>query len=102
MPQVPPTRFLHEILGTLLIGTWFNTTLFAFELTQVCRYLNQHPIFVSRAVRRVGAAANGRRLDQLWIQVLVLSMLVLDSVASVSAWVLTYIVRRRFITRNKP
>jgi len=94
-----PVRLLHEGLGTLLIGTWLNTALFALELTQVYRYFTQHPLFASRLTKRASITKDGRRPDRLWIQVLVLSMLALDIVATFSACALAYGVRLIYNTR---
>ena len=91
-----PLRLLHEGLGTLLIGTWLNAALFALELTQVCRYFTQHPLFASRAARRAMVTTDGRRLDRPWIQALVISMLALDIVATCTACALAYSVRLIF------
>jgi hypothetical protein len=60
---------LDDTVGTLLIGTWLNTGLFAFELCELWTYFERFPN------------------DRLPIKLLIVAMLLIDLCATANACV---------------
>ena len=73
-PSVP-VQALHDVFGTLLVGTWVNCMMFMLEVVLVVRYFER---FSS---------------DRLWIRVLVVSMFVIDIAGTCAFCALGYTVR---------
>ena len=73
-PSVP-VQTLHDVFGTLLVGTWVNCMMFMLEVVLIVRYFER---FSS---------------DRLWIRVLVVSMFVIDIAGTCAFCALGYTVR---------
>jgi hypothetical protein len=65
---------LDEVVGTLLIGTWLNGLLFAFELTQLWTYFTRFPT------------------DRPVIRGLVVAMFAIDLTATANMCAMVYLV----------
>lgn len=98
---VVPQHVLHGALGTLLIGTWINTTLFAFEVLQIYHYFASSPLCRLRSGSRADVTAIGRRSDPTWIRFLVLWMFALDFSSSSVGCAMVYNVCMPYLERMR-
>lgn len=70
--ELPPQKVLHDVFGTLLVGTWISSMVLAVEIRQAFRYF---ALFDQ---------------DRLWIRGLVVSMLSIDLMGACAACGLAY------------
>jgi len=104
MPEtvaVIPQHVVQGALGPLLVGTWLNTALFSFEVTQVYRYFNVNSLGQYRSAKRASTGATRLRLDPVWIRLFVLWMFALDIASSGVACALVYTVRLNYSRRAR-
>ncbi|KAH7100734.1 hypothetical protein BKA62DRAFT_232662 [Auriculariales sp. MPI-PUGE-AT-0066] len=71
-----PVKTLHEVFGTLVIGSWLTVMLFAVELTMLWRYFSVY------------------QRDVIWIRIIAISMPIIDflAVAAICAMSYAYVI----------